>query len=125
MPRTSAGPERNDAVEAEEAFVAALDAVDLPAAVVRGEHHGADDGVEAGGVAAAGGDGNAHVSPSQLRIGFRISPGSAWRRSAFLENTSWPSTVTSKTPPDDWTSRMSASGNACFSSAAKLAARGW
>jgi len=43
----------------EEAVVAFADAVDLPALVEGGEHDGADDGVEARGVAAAGVDGDA------------------------------------------------------------------
>jgi hypothetical protein len=42
-----------------------------------------------------------------------------------LEKISLPSTATSKTPPDDGTSLISASGKARLSSAARLAARGW
>ena len=53
-----------------------------------------------------------------------ISPGCGWRRRAFFENTRLPSTVTSKTPPEEGTNRISASGMSFFSSAARLAARG-
>ena len=60
MPRTSSGAEPLHAVEREQAFVAALDAVDLPAAIVPGEDDGPDDRVESGGVAAAGVDGDSH-----------------------------------------------------------------
>jgi hypothetical protein len=47
--------ERHDLVVAEEAGVAALDAEHVPAAAGGGEDGGADDRVEARGVAAAGG----------------------------------------------------------------------
>ena len=105
--------ERHDAVVAEQAAVAALDAVALPAALVGGEHHGPDDGVESRGVAAAGGDGDTHGGqPCASRTRRSTSPGSACRLSAFFENTSCPSTVTSKTPPEDSTSWTSASGKA-------------
>ena len=56
------GPQWHDTVEAEETFVAALDAIGLPSAVVRGEHHRTDDRVQARGVTASGGDGDAHGS---------------------------------------------------------------
>src|SRR5690606_36274618 len=51
--------EPDDAVFAEEAAVALADAVDLPAAVDRGQDGGADDCVQAGRVAAAGVERNA------------------------------------------------------------------
>jgi hypothetical protein len=54
------GGERDDLVLAEEARVAALDAEHVPAARVGGEDGGADDGVQPGGVAAAGGESDAH-----------------------------------------------------------------
>ena len=60
MPRTSAGPSGTTPLKREQALVAPLDAVALPATVVGGQHHRADDRVEARGVAAAGGDGDAH-----------------------------------------------------------------
>ena len=119
------GIQRHDPVVAEQAAEPAPDAVALPAALVRGEHHGPDDGVEPGGVAAAGGDGDAHAGQaSASRTRRRTSPGSAWRRSAFFEKISRPSIVTSNTPPDDSRSCTSASGYASCSSAARPAARG-
>jgi hypothetical protein len=62
--------------------------------------------------------------PPRARIKLTISPGSACLRSAFLEKIGSPSALTSKTPPDDGISRTSVSGQASFSSAASLAARG-
>ena len=53
---------------------------------MRGEHHGADDRVQPGGVTAAGGDGDAHrsLSPLSCWMAFRTSPGSAWRPDCLL-----------------------------------------
>ena len=56
------GTERDDAVEGKQAFVAALNPVRLPSPTVRRQYHGADDSVQAGGISAAGRDGDAHVS---------------------------------------------------------------
>ena len=54
MPRTCVGAEPHHAVEGEQALVAALDPVGLPAPVMGGEHHRPDDRVETRGVSAAG-----------------------------------------------------------------------
>jgi hypothetical protein len=113
------GGERNHAVEREQSLVAALDPIGTPAAVVGREHDGADDGVETGGVAAAGRDGDSHQSVEEpggppeagsVRISWSTSPGSACRRLAFFEKTVLPSTCTSNTPPDEGIKRTSTSG---------------
>ena len=74
MPRTESLRQRNDLVLAHEAGESALDAEDFPAAVDRGEHGGADDGVEAGRVAAAGRNGNSHYELRQSRLSFTPAP---------------------------------------------------
>jgi hypothetical protein len=51
-------------LEAEQTFVAALNPVATPSAVMRREYHGANDRVQPWGVTASGGDGNAHRSLS-------------------------------------------------------------
>src|ERR1043166_3260360 len=51
------------ALPGEEPVIAAMNAQCLPAALGGGEHDGADHGVEAGGVTAAGGDRDSHLSP--------------------------------------------------------------
>ena len=148
------GGEGHDTVLPEEAAVTAPDAVGLPATGVCGKHDGPDDGVKAGGVAAAGSDGYAHLEGAKCPVpkistGFIIlpipglraldnrgcycgralinamtSPGAACRPRARLENTKVSSTNTSNTPPADLARRISESGNACVSSAARPAARG-
>ena len=60
MPRTEFLRQRNDFVLAHEAGEAALDAEHLPSAIDRGQDGGADDGIEPGRVAAAGGNRNSH-----------------------------------------------------------------
>ena len=60
------GSEAHHAVEREQPFVTALDPVYLPAPVMGGEHDGPDDGIESGGVAAAGIDGDTHGCGSRL-----------------------------------------------------------
>ncbi len=52
--------QRNDVVLAKEPHVTALDAEHVPASIERRQHGGANDGVEAWGVAAPGADGDSH-----------------------------------------------------------------
>src|SRR5439155_14761238 len=96
----------------------------LPASVGCREHGAADHRVEAGCVAAPGGDGDLQRPAAAWRISRTISPGSACRPSFFLENTLWPSTPTSNTPPADSIILTSACGKALRISAARPAARG-
>ena len=132
----------------------ALDAKDVPTAVDRGEHGRPDDGVETRGVAAAGGDRDAHLC--EMMLGLRgvgratgqrvqtthrpgsvsagtqtaarnkltISPDSACRPSFDFWNIGEPSFETSNRPPEPGRSSTVASGNCCSSSAANLTARG-
>jgi hypothetical protein len=57
-------PEGDDAVGRQQPFIPPLDPVGLPSPPVGRQHHGPDDGVQARRVAAAGGDGDAHVTSS-------------------------------------------------------------
>ena len=96
------GAERHELGLSEQAAESPPDPQALPAAVDGGEHGGADDGVEAGGVATPGGDSDSHCLPETAsRIRRITSPGSAWRLADFLENTRRPSRSTSNTPPED------------------------
>src|SRR2546426_8454568 len=96
------GVEQHDAVLIEQPVVAAPDADAFPAAVDRGEHRPADHGVQPRGVAAAGGDRDSQLAGGAIfSIRRSTSPASAWRPTAFLENTRRPSTSTSNTPPED------------------------
>src|SRR6185437_5631774 len=117
------GSQGDDFVEAHEPVVAVADAEAFPATVSGGEHDTADDGVEARGVTATGGDGDLHVAGAS-RSNAMTSPGWACRPSAFLEKMVTPSRDTSNTPPDPGMSWSSASGNSRVISAAKLVARG-
>ena len=117
------GTQAHDAVEGEQPLVPALDPVRLPPPGVGREHHRSYHRVEPWGVSPAGGQRNPHhLELWSIRT---TSPGSACRRDAFLEKITLPSTATSKTPPEEGINRTSASGNDCFSSAARLAALGW
>ena len=58
MPVTSRGVEHARLLGIDQAVEAVLEADDLDAGVARGLDDGADDGIEAGGVAAAGEDAN-------------------------------------------------------------------
>ncbi len=119
------GVEGHDAVVAQQPAEPATDPVALPAALVRGQHDGPDDGVEPRGVAAARGNCDPHGGQARAsRTRRSTSPGSAWRLSACFEKMGRPSMVTSNTPPEDSMSCTSASGYDCFSSAARPAARG-
>ncbi len=105
------GAERHELGFPKEAAESPPNAETLPAAVHRREHCRANDGVESRGVAAAGGNRKSHFLPAIASRMRRItSPGSAWRLDVFLENTRFPSTPTSKTPPDDCISLISAWG---------------
>ena len=123
------GAEAHHTVEGEQSFVAALDPVDLPAPVVGGQHHRADDGIESGGVAAAGVDGDTHACgswpPRKLLEQFHdLARLGVSARGALLEKTSFPSTMTSNTPPELGISFVSMPGNAFCSSATRPVARG-
>jgi hypothetical protein len=72
------GIQRDDAVEAEQSLVPALNTVAPPATAVGGQDHGADDGVQSGGVSTPGRDGDPHRS---RRTSSSTSPGCACRRS--------------------------------------------
>ena len=118
--------ERDDTILPEQPAVTASDADAFPAAMERSEDGAADDGIEAGRIAAAGGDGDLQRDGGGATccISRSTSPGSAWRPTAFFEKMRRPSTSTSNTPPEDWTSFTSACGYTLRSSAARPAARG-
>src|SRR5690606_13128762 len=67
------GPELHDALEAQQALEPALDPVGAPPALVRREHHRANHGIEAGGVAPAGGYGYAHLLAGSFPLGDEVT----------------------------------------------------
>src|SRR5262249_32976890 len=80
------GSERHQLAFAQQAAESPLDPHAFPAAMHRAEHGGANDGVQAGRVAAARGDCEPHFLPGvPWRINRTTSPGSAWRLVLFLE----------------------------------------
>ena len=134
------GGEGHDTVVPEQPAEAAANAVGLPAPGMRAEHNGPDDCVEAGGVAAAGGDGDphdltgsemTHVAARRHRIiGRVLDQGQNFARLGVPpEALSWKRPRSRRRSLRTRRRKTSSgecprSGNACLSSAARPAARG-